>query len=219
MERVGEHNTEFCIEAKDIHNTFPELIYSECDDGVPAVTGNLLVTDAAGNAIDSYKIVIYATASFPNRFPLVFEVGGRIPINIDWHIFPDGHCCIKSIPEEILICKGGLSLVKFIEQEVKPYFYNQKYREIHGYFLHERSHGLAGNIEFLQEFFGTKNLQAILILLQFVLRHKEPNRVEECFCRSGIKYRKCHRDIYRKTRQYLDDELALFINMIKKAVS
>ncbi len=218
MERINEHNAEFRVQAKNIHNTFPSLAYMEVEDGAPAVAGDLVLTDAAGSTIDVYKILIRETPLFPVRFPFVFEVGGRIPINIDWHVFPDGHCCIKSIPEEIFICKGGLSLAKFIEQEVRPYFYNQKHREMHGYFLHERSHGPQGNIEFFQDFFGTKDLQAILEDLLLIKNHAEPNRVDNCFCHSGKKYRKCHRDIYRKTRQYSDYELAQFINMLRKAI-
>jgi len=206
----------FKCEAKEIHEFYPELIFVE-EDLNPRIVGELILQDEQGLFVDSYQIKIEPIPSFPSRFPYVFETGGRIPVNIDWHVFPDGHCCIKSIPEEALICKQGISLIRFLEQQVKPYFFNQKYREINGFFLNERSHGLDGNIEFFEEKFNTKDLAQIVRGLYFIKQRKEPNRVEKCFCGSDLKYRKCHRDVYRLLEIFSNDELEIYINMIIKS--
>lgn len=156
---------------------------------------------------------------YPNRFPHVFETGGRIPINIDWHVYPnDGHCCICSIPEEILICKNWISLHSFIENQVKPYLFNQKFREVHGFFLKERPHGNKGNIQFFVEAFKTNDLTTVINGLIFIKQRNEPNRVSQCFCGSGFKYRKCHKESYRVLSLFSNDELNVFIEMIKKFI-
>lgn len=217
MERVIEQNLAFRKAAETIEKDFPSLHYVEIDNAVPAVAGDLVLLDEVGGVLDTYQIVIKETQLFPKRFPFVYEVGGRIPHNIDWHVFNDGHCCIKSIPEEILLCKGGMSLPTFVREQVVPYFFNQKHREMHGFFLHERSHGLRGNIEFFEDLFGTKDAQTILQWLLFIKKRREPNRVNECFCGSGRKYRKCHREVYRKISGYTDEELNWFINMVLRS--
>ncbi|MEO8820252.1 MAG: hypothetical protein ABI374_05405 [Ginsengibacter sp.] len=38
-------------------------------------------------------------------FLSVCETRGRLPLNIDWQSYPDGHCCIKTVPEKIFIAK------------------------------------------------------------------------------------------------------------------
>lgn len=204
----------FKAEALLIKDQFPELIYQENVDGKPFLSGNLILKDNQGTAIDQYSIKIECTSGYPFEFPHVYETGGRIPINIDWHVFPDGHSCIASIPEESLLCKKKITLNWFIEHQVKPYFFNQKYREIHGYFLHERSHGLEGNLEFFREAFRTDRLSIIAKGLVLIKSRKEPNRVSNCYCGSGLKYRKCHRDIFRKLSSLSDEELDLFIKMV-----
>ncbi len=204
----------FKSEALLIKDQFPELIYQEKDDGKPFLSGSLILKDDQGTAIDEYLIKIEYTSGYPFEFPHVYETGGRIPINIDWHVFLDGHCCIASIPEESLLCKKGITLYWFIEHQVKPYFFNQKYREIHGYFLHERSHGLEGNLEFFREAFGTDRLSIIAKGLVLIKSRREPNRVSICYCGTGIKYRKCHREAFRKFSALSDEELDFFVKMV-----
>ena len=204
----------FKEEAIDIHKYYPELTYFESTEGIPYISGELKLNDDHGLYIDSYFIRIVPKQTYPYQFPYVFETGRRIPVNIDWHLFSDGHCCFKSIPEETLLCKQGITLLWFIEQQVKPYFYNQKYREMHGYFLHERSHGMEGNLEFFKDVFKTNDLTKIAQGLMFIKGRKEPDRVSNCFCGSGIKYRKCHRETFRSLSKFTDEELDLYTNWI-----
>lgn len=204
----------FKNEALEIQKHFPELAYSESSEGSPYISGKLLLRDATGVCVDSYSIRIEPTVGYPFAFPHVYETGSRIPANIDWHVFPDGHFCIKSIPEETLLCKQGITLLWFIKQELEPYFFNQKYREIHGYFLNERPHGVYGNIQYFEEVFRSKDLALIARALLFIKRRNEPDRVSSCFCGSGIKYRKCHRDAFRLLSKFSDEELELYARII-----
>lgn len=183
--------------AQSINELYPELHYAE-DAGLPLIQGSLRLNDENGNNYDSYSIKIRPTKEYPLRFPLVFETGGRLPVNIDWHVFEsDGHCCIKTIPEEVLICKSGITLDKFIADEVAPYFSNQSFRQENGFYLHERSHGNKGTFEFLKGAMLTDDLLQVGEFLSFIIKQKEPGRTHQCFCGKKIKYRKCHRTSFR----------------------
>ena len=220
-QNLGQMNKGFAnfkAEALNIHQQYPKLTYSESEDGVSNIFGELELNDDEGGLIDSYFIRIQPTPDYPLRFPFVFETKGRIPVNIDWHVFPDGHCCIKAIPEEIIICKHGITLLQFMTKQVVPYFFNQKYRELHGYFLNERSHGIKGSIEFFKDAFKTDNLKTIAKSLLFIKNRNEPIRTAKCFCGSEEKYRKCHRETFRLLNLFNDEELNLYIQMVISAI-
>lgn len=206
----------FRKEAELIQNVYPGLKLS-LDNliyGAPIILGKIELLTEYGSYIDSYQLKIVAVPEYPTKFPLVYELDGRIPKNVDWHVYPnDGHFCICSQPEEILACKKGLNLHSFIEDYIKPYLFSQKFREDKGYFLRERSHGKEGVIQFFMEVFESRDLMKIVHGLSFIKYRKEPNRVDVCFCGSGKKYRKCHKDTYRKLSLFSDIELDYFIEL------
>jgi hypothetical protein len=199
-------------------NNYPGLS-SFIKDGVPGLTGEIELMDVDGDHLDIYSIEILATENFPNSFPLLFEAGGKIPKNYDWHVYEtDGHCCIKTTPEEILACKRGITLNSFIEEEVKPYLFNQTFRRLNGYFYQERSHGFLGTLEYLQEVFKTKNINLIKNGFLFISRRNTPSRTSMCFCGSGEKYRKCHRHAFETFSVLSDDQLNMILLQIQQYI-
>jgi hypothetical protein len=186
------------------------------EGGIPCIFGCLVLTNEYGGIEDTYQIEIKAVDDYPNSFPLVFETGGRIPRNVDWHIFEDnGNCCIASPPEEIIICNSGLTLLSFIDNQVKNYFYSQIFRNQNGYFLKERSHGSKGWIEFFQETFMTNNIFNIEFGLNQIIEGKKIDRVSICFCGSGKKYRKCHKMSYDILSKLSLDNVNLFLHALQ----
>jgi hypothetical protein len=213
--RMSDGRIIFKNEAKNVRVHFPELNYHENVEGSPAVFGDLVLNDGTGAFIDKYSIRIIYSKGYPYSFPLVFETDERLPINIDWHVFPDGHCCIKAIPEEILLCKKGIALDWFIREQVIPYFFNQKHRELYGYFLHERSHGVPGTIQYFKEHFNTQNNDLVLKLLLESQKISEQKSNSKCLCGSGRKFKKCHRRSLRTTKVFSHEEINYFINLIR----
>lgn len=203
----------FYGEALKILSKYPKLEILRKDNTV-FLSGELDLIDDAGFLQDSYFIEIHPTENYPFQFPYLYEKGGKIPLNIDWHVYNDGHCCIKTMPEEWLTCKNGISLDYFILSEVIPYLFNQTFRRLNGYFLNERSHGILGEIEFFQELFATKSLSKIISWLIFVMTNQEPNRVSDCFCGSKIRYRLCHREAFRKLKKLDSQELMLILKQL-----
>jgi hypothetical protein len=203
----------FREECRAISAEFPNLVYNE-EQGLPVISGKILLKEQ-DMFIDAYEVRIIPTLDYPNRFPLVFETAGRLPHNIEWHVFPDGHCCIKSYPEEIYMCRQGLSLQDFIGGQLVPYFFNQKYRELNGFFLQERKHGDAGSLQFFEDIFHTSDLRIIGRGLLSLWENGLPNRVSECFCGSGKKYRKCHKEALLKMSVFSRSDLEMFLSIIK----
>lgn len=205
----------FKEEAKNISEHLPTLKYSENEAGEPIVTGTLILNDEEGKLVDKYNIRIESSEHYPFGFPRVFETNGRLPYNLDWHVFPDGHCCISSMPEEKLICRKGINLKWFIEDQVTPYFFNQVYRELTGHFLRERSHGIIGNLEFFAELLKTNSLLTIAKCFEFIKKREAPTRVSNCFCGSNLKFRKCHKDVYEILNVFSNEELDIYLAWIR----
>lgn len=211
-----EANMLFESEIGTVLEKFPKLL-STVSSGIKILKGEVDLIDEFGNLRDTYEIEIHPVSKFPERFPYVFETGGRLPHNADWHVFEsDGHCCIKVEPEEILICKRGITLLSFIEKQVLPYFFNQTFRRLNGYFITERSHGLIGIIEYYQEIFDQKNILKLIKLMEFVLNNEEPNRVSMCFCGAKNKFRKCHRDTFRMLHEIGIPNVKIHLILIKE---
>lgn len=208
--------TIFEREALSVLEKHKELSF-EIEKGIPSVFGYIILHDEHGIIEDKYQVKIQAVENYPHNFPLVFETGGRIPKNIDWHIFEQtGNCCIASPPEEIIICNSGLKLLSFIENQVKNYFYSQVFRNQNGYFLKERSHGSKGWIEFFEETFMTNNIFNIEFGLNQIIQGKKIERVSKCFCGSGKKYRKCHKKSYDILSKLSIDNVRIFINALRQ---
>lgn len=211
--RMSNGKTIFKKEAQNIKEHFAELNYEEDSQGSPSIVGDIVLKDKDGTTIDKYSIKIVFDEGYPYRFPLVYETRGRLPVNVDWHVFPDGHCCIKALPEEKLLCKRGISLPWFIKEQLVPYFFNQKYREQHGFFLHERSHGQLAAIEFFKDHFRTQDINLVLLLLKEVKNLKERKSNSKCLCGSMRKFKKCHRRSIREARVFSREEINSYIGL------
>lgn len=208
--------TLFKEQATAVLEKYKELSFKN-DDGIPCIFGSLDLTNDEGGIEDFYQIEIKAVPDYPNSFPLVFETGGRIPRNVDWHIFEGkGNCCIASPPEEIIICNSGLTLLSFIDNQVKNYFYSQNFRNQNGYFLKERSHGSKGWIEFFEETFMTDNIFNIEFGLNQIIEGKKIDRVSMCFCGSGKKYRKCHKKSYDILYKLSTENINYFLHALRE---
>lgn len=208
--------TIFEREALTVLEKHKELSF-EIENGIPCVFGYIILYNEHGIVEDKYQVKIQAVDNYPHNFPLVFETGGRIPKNIDWHIFEQtGNCCIASPPEELIICNSGLNLLSFIDNQVENYFYSQIFRNQNGYFLKQRSHGSKGWIEFFEETFMTNNIFNIEFGLTQIIRGKKINRVSMCFCGSGKKYRKCHKNSYDILSKLSLDHVNLFLSALRE---
>lgn len=195
---ASDSYTLFCEQLRSVVNKYPNFKIIE-HNGKKALKGILDIRNDQNEVIGSFLIQIIHSIEFPFRFPLLFEVGGAIPNIADRHINSDGSCCITVLPDEILKCYGGISVLSYIENYAIPYLANQIYFKEEGHYLNgEYSHWYEGYVEFYTQFFKTADITR---WRRDVNQVKSGNiitmdRNKPCFCGSGIKYKKCHDKIY-----------------------
>jgi hypothetical protein len=71
---------------------YPNLLIID-HEGCKFLKGILDIPSDDGSIVRSYSIEIKHTKSYPYRFPVVYEVGGDIPNEADFHKYGDGRCC------------------------------------------------------------------------------------------------------------------------------
>jgi SEC-C motif len=184
---------------EEIIEKYPKL-YKFTSNNILILKGFIDVIDNNGKVWDTFEIEIHPIDKFPNAFPILFEIGGKIPRNSDWHIYDNGSCCLTVPPNETIVCKNGITVLEFIDEWVLPYLANQVYRNLTGNFANgEYSHGVLGIIEFYEKLLVTKNENEIVKILYFILKENKPKRTNICFCGSRKKFRHCHKDVFEKT--------------------
>ena len=125
-----------------------------------------------------------------NGWPKVYEVGGRHTRiakknnvrPIDLHIYEDESCCLGIR----YACEKDLTVERFLNQRVIPFFYRLSYTDINGLeaartdLWGEYSHWDQGLVEHLEE----------------MLRFAQSGRGNDCLCPcgSGVKFKRCCQD-------------------------
>lgn len=188
----------FCHQFDSVIKEFPHLKIKELD-GEKYLKGILDIVDEHKNVVGSFSIEIKYCVDFPYKFPLLYEVGGDIPNFPDWHKYINDMCCITVEPDEILKCKNGISIIRFIENYAVPYFANQIYRKLNGVYKNgEYSHGILGLLEFYSNLFQTSDKSKWREYVKLVSSGKtiKLGRNDRCFCGSNLKYKNCHDKIF-----------------------
>ena len=201
----------FTEEATEAISNFPALSIHSREDFPPFLKGTISLSDKNRGTYDEYAIRIECSPNYPISFPFVYETQGRLPHNLDWHLYNDGHFCICTPIEEYIQCAQGITLTSFIQNQIIPYLHNQSFREREGYFLQERSHGLQGQLESLYDLLQTRDINKIYSLLMYIYKNDTPSRTAKCFCGSGKKYRHCHKKKYLLIKSMGQDRLRSII--------
>ncbi len=185
---ITKNYQRFDRDAEEVCKEFTKLTRATRDDGVIFLSGELDIIDREGKFWDSYQIEIHPSDEYPDRFPLVYDVSGKIPPIGDWHINEDTKtCCITVLPEEILICKGGITLTGFIHNNVIPYFFNQTFRRVEGYYCNgEYAHGIPGVFQFYDDILSSgRVIRKAIMLMIHIAKRQRPGRTHNCFCGPG----------------------------------
>lgn len=167
------------------------------EGGKKFLRGTFDVVDDEGKFWESFDIEIRCQEGFPNCFPKLIEVGGKIPKIADWHTYTDGSCCITVPPNERLICRNEITVLDFIQTQVRPHLANQAHRRKEGYYVNgEYGHGIEGHWQFYEKELGTTDKAKILKILLVIAKGERPGKKDACFCGSGRRYPRCHKNDY-----------------------
>lgn len=205
-----DNYTLFRQQIAEAAKVYPELKVSVWE-GIELLSGTFRVIDEEGKEWNNFEIQIKFSEAFPYRFPQLVEIGGKIPKIADWHIYPNGTCCITIPLLELVSCRNGITVLQFILNHVKPYLFNQAHRIEKGYYAHQEfAHGVYGILEYYQELFNEKDVGKIIRYLK-ALKANEFGKKTLCFCGRKAKFRKCHPDIYKIFKpipvKFIDSEI------------
>lgn len=180
----------FCSQLEDAISAYPNLKLQVDKHGLHFLKGILDIPNDEGQIISSFLIEIHFKTGFPYRFPVLFETGGDIPNEADWHKYSNGSCCITVAADEIVKCKNGITLKDFIKRFAVSYFANYLYRKEEGKYLNdEYAHGGYGIFQFYNDLFKTGTFTDWMRWLDNAFKNSEPTipRNDLCFCGSNKK--------------------------------
>jgi hypothetical protein len=194
-------NIEFQI--KQVLKEHPGLSF---DEQSKMFSGTLVVDE------DDFYVVTIDLGSFPRNFPVVREIDERIRPIADNHMYSDNRCCF-TVPakEQILLRKGFInSALQFINKIVIPFFQNNSFREINGYYKEgEYSHGSLGAIEAYSDILGINNIELTIKILIRYLKGDGYGKNDPCFCGNNKRFKDCH--LYKfNDLKLIDREMILY---------
>ena len=153
-----------------------------------------VATPGTAPPICRYDVHIRLVTDFPKTEPRVFEVGGRIPREIDRHVSWDGTCCL-TVWEVWLATAPDVSFEAFLTGPAYEFFLSQFYYEINGEWpFGEWSHFQKGFEEACAEVLGLPDEENQLYAYLEVLSKQRPKGHWSCPCGSGKRLRDCHRE-------------------------
>jgi hypothetical protein len=173
---------------------FPKLKYGwNAKIKMWVVTGELDICDMVGVYWNTFQITMLVPRGYPYCVPIVAERSDIIPRDIDWHISPEGICCLDADNSLIAMSKAGINLGDFIAEKVYTFFANQIHKlESKKYAGAEYAHHTAGVIQYYVEELNIPSAEATLQTLKRVLYKQGLGRNNKCPCGSGLKLKNCH---------------------------
>ena len=169
-------------------------------------TGRYVLNDGphSDGPIENFEIEILVDQNFPKIEPIVRETAGRIPREIDRHMYGSSRCC-TCVWEEWLAISDDVSFSGFVQGPLHNFFLSQLHFELHDDWpFGERSHGSAGFVESVSRILGFRvNRTEALVHLNTLTAEKiKGHRL--CVCGSNKKVRDCDPDHIDKLRTSLD---------------
>lgn len=175
----------------DLRASYPNLHLFIVKGRDAEVRGTYPVRSPSGKELESFQISIRLPWNYPRALPEVRETAGRIPWLADFHVNPDGQCCVL-LPEDRERCFPCDARFKtFLDGPVHDFFLGQSLIALgESWPFGEWDHGKAGVYEFYRGLLGTDDARTIVRFLH-VLRKLNPKPHWDCPCGSGKKIRKC----------------------------
>jgi hypothetical protein len=150
---------------------------------------------------DTYQVDLEIPDNFPGSPPIVYETGGKIPVDFG-HFMGAGNFCL-GVPVEVRRrFAQHRNLLRFIDDQVIPYLFSHSYKRDHGKLpFGERDHGTMGLLDYYKEFFGTTGIGAMKLLRCLADTSAPP--LMACPCGEDRKLKDCHGPKLDDLRPYL----------------
>ena len=159
-------------------------------DALPAAIVGSFQVEHEGRTLARFLVEIDLPADFPSSRPVVREVGGEVPHDLDHHN-PKGVACLFHPAAYWIDGYDRRPFNEFLDGPVRNFFLFQccKREAIpwpHG----EQAHGVVGSIEFFSELLHVDGRTALHCIASLALDPLQPHSL--CPCGSKRAVRKCH---------------------------
>lgn len=190
----------------------PDLV-AIVDNGKIKVSGVYHVMPKQQNnrglgSLANFNIEIELDSKFPEHAPVVHELGDSIPRSGEFHINPDGSCCLE-VWEVWLAKNKDKSVQSFFEGPLRNFFLSQLYKREKGTFpFGEHPHGNPGILSGYAEVLECNPDKNTVLYNLRVLSYKPPRGHWDCPCGSGIRIRGCCKKRLLELSDRIDPQLA-----------
>lgn len=177
-----------------ISENYPKLSYARNDQPKGwIISGELDICDESGIYWDTFNIGIFVPLAYPYAVPVTAERSKIIPREIDWHISPEGLCCLD-IPHNLTVAaRRGLHLGEYLEDKIYPFFANQLHKIHKGVYAGEEyEHHFAGIVQFYAQTLQIKSNDMAIRFLELIVGKHAIGRNDPCPCGSNKKVKHCH---------------------------
>lgn len=182
---------------RNIHTQYPSLKIMHDETGY-SLQGEFILNHVFNgiHMTGNFELYILIPDNYPIGLPTVKELSNCIDKTYP-HIYANGQFCLATDIDLKLYLSQNADICLFIENYIVPYLYTYKYYENYGlYPFGERSHGISGDLEYLQELFNVE-LIPVLNIISFLAKSKYRGHLM-CPCGSNKRIRNCHGDIFQK---------------------
>lgn len=167
---------------------FPTL-HAFIVDGVCRVRGGFEAVPC-----DIYGIEVALPSNYPATVPSVWETDGRIPRELDRHVYPDGSLCLGTPLSLWLALDGDFGLDRMLDIPVRNFLIgNSLVEKGEPWPYDDYAHGPDGIVEHLKELVGIGDGLALGRFLLNMMGGKVRGHWP-CPCGSGEIIRRCHRE-------------------------
>lgn len=143
----------------------------------------------------AYSLLIKVPATFPREAPQVFETGGRIKREADYHVLANGALCLGTLMELNQRAKRCRSLLAFTEECLVPYLsaarLGEEGREVPP-LLKELAHGRSGLVADYLDIFGLTSTNQLVYAMRLLLWPQDMAYAQPCPCECGQRLDFCH---------------------------
>lgn len=223
---VSENNRSLIIQQFDeLAIQYPRLSIAPNNTSNGLIISGIIEIDAVYKGVPLYgdfDIKIDIPEEFPKQFPVLYELSGKIPASFE-HKYSDGSCCLGVTVELYKKLSMQPTLEYYINELVIGYFFSVLWFQRFGISpFGERSHGIAGVIEYYKEFWDTDDELLAAKMLYTALKPNAYRGHLPCPCGSGIIGRKCHSQQYKSIfssafiDQYYHDYISIYDYINKK---
>jgi hypothetical protein len=162
---------------------------------VASFEGNFDFTAApsGGPVVTDRYVLRIVVPEYPAALPQVFETAGRIPRNIDDHVYPQtGSLCLGSYLRLRVKIGAKLNILRFADECVVPFLYATTRRQTDGSFVFgELPHGTQGLFQDYQDIFGVSDEGGVLATLRILAAKPSAADRHPCPCGCGRRHALC----------------------------